>query len=181
MEIYQWLVLFNHVVAIGALIVLVDGLVLLSDMVVPWIHDSARTILRKILPSYLLVVVVGVLAAPLIYQYVFAFPPCLLCWYQRVFQWPSMILIAWTYFEKNVTKFSKYIIVFCMIGLVIGIYHYLSQFGVAPSINCDATGQSVSCSGIDVIVFNFATIPFMAICSAIGTASVLAWLSKNNK
>lgn len=180
MNIIQLLTTYNTFLAIACLIVLLDGLVLLSDRMNPWIPDRARSLLVKIMPAYIVIIALGAIGGPLLYQYYFAFPPCMLCWYQRIFLWPALILAIWSIIDKNFKSVSKYIVGLSIISLIIGINHYLLQFGMAPSaIPCDAVGQSVSCEGIDVIVFNFVTIPFMAVAANIGLIGSVLWLSKN--
>jgi disulfide bond formation protein DsbB len=120
-----------------------------------------------------------VVAIPLLYQYIFGLPPCMLCWMQRICVWPVALMSMLALYRKQISLLKPYLSMMLSIGIVIAIYHYSEQFNVAPiTISCGAVGQSVSCGGIDVIVFNFLTIPLM---SAFAQMSLLMLIHTDQK
>lgn len=181
MSITEFFSLFNTIIGIAVLLVAFDSLVLLSDLLFPWIPQQARSVLVKILPWYVVLLAVGGIAGPLTYEYFFSFPPCELCWYNRIFMWPALILSLFAVYEKQVAKLSKYILFFATIVTIIGVAQVLTQFGVTPSpVPCSASGGP-SCSEIDVLIFNFLTIPMMAvITSASVIVNTLFWRRNQN-
>lgn len=172
---------FNTLLGIGCIIVALDTLVLASDLLFPWIPENARDVLVKILPWYIVVLAIGGIAGPLTYEYFFGFPPCELCWYNRIFSWPALILSLFAVYEKQVAKLSKYILFFATVVTIIGVAHVLTQLGITPSpLPCSANGGP-SCSEIDVLVFNFLTIPMMAVITSVGLIVTTLFLKKNQK
>ena len=128
---------------------------------------------KNIFPKNLIIILVliiclGVFTIPQVYERIFGLTPCLLCWLQRICIWPVAILTPIALYRKELHTLIPYFLVLLSIGIIIGLYHYSLQFGVAPiSITCGAVGQSVSCGGIEVLVFDFLTIPLMSVLSQI--------------
>lgn len=103
----------------------------------------------------------------LFYSEIAGFTPCKLCWFERIFMYPQVVLFGIAMWKKD-TKIWIYSLGLSIIGAVISFYHYLLQIGVLPAGSCDAVGRSVSCSKVFVMTFGYITIPLMA-----GTAFVL--------
>lgn len=98
----------------------------------------------------------------LFYSEIAGYEPCKLCWFQRIFMYPQVILLGLALWKKDYgIKF--YGIVLSSIGAVIAGYHYLLQLGVAPALPCAAVGYSVACSQRFVLQFGYITIPMMAL------------------
>lgn len=89
------------------------------------------------------------------------FAPCNLCWYQRAFMFPQVVLfgIALLKKDKNIFEYALWL---SAIGFLIGAYQYLLQFGVAPNLPCSASGASISCSQRYFVDFGYITIPLMS-------------------
>ncbi len=130
-----------------------------------------RTLPDWIFHTILIIFSLGVFILPQVYEQIFGLPPCYLCWLQRICTWPVAILTPLAIYRKQLKLLIPYFSILLSLGTVIGLYHYSLQFGVAPvTIACGAVGQSVSCGGIEVLVFDFLTIPLMAV---IANVSVL--------
>ncbi|KQL58925.1 MULTISPECIES: disulfide oxidoreductase [Shouchella] len=94
------------------------------------------------------------------------FEPCALCWYQRIFMYPLVLLIGVGIIRKD-TGVAIYSAILSGIGMVISIYHYAIQ--KLPVNEDDVLGCGlVSCSGEYINWLGFITIPFLA-----GTAFIL--------
>jgi disulfide bond formation protein DsbB len=78
-----------------------------------------------------LVTSVSVLGS-LFFSYVMEFPPCVLCWYQRIFLFPLVIILAVGLFpyDKKVVKFS---LPLAIAGWLTAAYHNLLYAGIIPS------------------------------------------------
>ena len=101
-------------------------------------------------------------AGSLFYSEIAGFEPCKLCWFQRIFMYPQVVLLGlalWKH-DKNI---RDYAIGLSGIGALIAGYHYLLQFGMAPSVACSAVGYSISCSKFFAVNFGYITIPMMAL------------------
>lgn len=97
----------------------------------------------------------------LFYSEAAGFEPCKLCWFQRIFMYPQVVLLGLALWKRDY-RIAIYSIALSAIGAVIAAYHYLLQIGVAPSVPCSAVGYSVSCSQRFVLQFGYITIPMMA-------------------
>lgn len=101
-------------------------------------------------------------AGSLFYSEVIGFEPCKLCWFQRIFAYPQVVLLGLALWKRGY-GIAPYGIALSVIGVVISAYHYLLQIGVAPPLPCSAVGYSVDCSQRFVLQFGYITIPMMAI------------------
>lgn len=98
----------------------------------------------------------------LFYSEIAGYEPCKLCWFQRIFMYPQVILLGLALWKKDY-GIKLYGIVLSAIGAVIAGYHYLLQLGVAPALPCAAVGYSAACSQRFVLQFGYITIPMMAL------------------
>jgi disulfide bond formation protein DsbB len=118
------------------------------------------------------------IALTLVFQYSFALAPCLLCWWQRVFMYPTAF-IALIAMVKNthVSEIADYVLALSIIGAAIALYQHLLQILPANSlIPCDASGD---CAVRTVFEFGFVTIPWMAL-SAFAALILIAFLARKN-
>lgn len=106
------------------------------------------------------------------------FPPCDLCWFQRIFMYPQVIisLVALIRKEKHAVY---YLLPLSVIGGVISFYQSYIQWGGTNSIlPCTASGGA--CGKLYIYSFGYITIPFMALFTfAYLTAISLAYIYKN--
>ena len=99
-------------------------------------------------------------ALTLFYSEVIGFPPCPLCWWQRVFLYPQVVLFALALWRRDRTV-AGYSIALSIIGLGVGLYHHALQVLPAGSLPCPAEG-TVSCAQRFVFEFGYITFPLMA-------------------
>lgn len=87
------------------------------------------------------------------------FPPCILCWYQRIAMYPLVVVLAVAALRRD-RQVSWYVVPIAVIGMGISIYHYLiERFPDSVSFSCSA---DVPCSTVWVWKFHFLSIPAMA-------------------
>ena len=107
-----------------------------------------------------LIVLFGV-AGSLYFSEVMGFPPCVLCWYQRILLYPLLMIYAvslWT----NDGKYQKYVLPFIALGILVAGYHNLLYYGIlSESIAPCVAG--VSCTTIQLELLGFITIPLMSL------------------
>lgn len=85
--------------------------------------------------------------------------PCRLCWFQRIFMYPLVIVLGVAAWRRDAAaRLSATIL--ATIGLVISIYHYLLQH--FPSLESGACDPSAPCSAAYIWQWNFLSIPYMA-------------------
>ena len=85
--------------------------------------------------------------------------PCPLCWYQRIFMYPLVVL-----FLSSILMVRKdvqhYAVPMAMVGAGISIYNYAVQMVGELSSGCSA---GVSCEAAHFMYFDYVTIPLMAL------------------
>ena len=99
------------------------------------------------------------------------FVPCALCWWQRIFLYPQVVILGLALWKKDV-GISLYGIALSIIGGVIAIYHTYLQFGGSPIIPCSAN-VAASCAQRYFLEFGYVTIPTMALTSFVLIALLL--------
>ncbi|REE80131.1 disulfide bond formation protein DsbB [Paenibacillus taihuensis] len=90
------------------------------------------------------------------------FVPCNLCWYQRIFMYPIIILLGIASYGND-RKIMKYVLPLSIIGGSISLYHYLEQQipALAKMLPCTV---GVPCSEDYLDWFGgYVTIPFLAL------------------
>ncbi len=116
----------------------------------------------------------------LAYSDIFGYNPCKLCWIQRIFMYPNVIILGIALWKKD-TGVALYSMVLAGIGGIIAFYHYLTQLGFDPlNLPCSAVGYSESCAKVFVLTFGYITIPVMALSAFILSVAVLLLGRKRN-
>ena len=94
----------------------------------------------------------------LVYSDVIGYPPCMLCWYARVFFYPQAFLFGRALWKKD-RNILPYSLILTTLGLIVTVYHSIIQITGEGLVPCTVGG--VSCVTSDVFMFGFITIPFM--------------------
>ncbi|OKY77015.1 MAG: disulfide bond formation protein B [Desulfobulbaceae bacterium DB1] len=99
----------------------------------------------------------------LFFSQVMDFAPCLLCWYQRIFLFPLVIILARGLFplDKNVVKYA---LPLAVAGWLAALYHNLLYSGIIPE-SIQPCSQGVSCTEKYIELFGFLTIPGLSLLS----------------
>ena len=113
---------------------------------------------RAVLFSFL--VALGGMVTSLFYSDYAGFSACYLCWWQRLFLYPQVLLLGLALKIKD-KKFPAYSFALSVVGGAVAVYHTFIQFGGVPLIPCPATGPS--CTQRYFLEFGFVTIPTMAL------------------
>ena len=121
----------------------------------------------------LIVALVTVLGS-LFYSEVIGFEPCVLCWWQRVFLYPLLILFLIATHKRDRGVF-KYALPLAVIAGVIAFYQAYANFGGASLLPC--TAAEGACSRIYVMAFGYITIPLMSITVALYFI-LIVWANK---
>lgn len=97
----------------------------------------------------------------LFFSEVMNFPPCVLCWYQRICMYPLVILflVGLFPFEQKIVKFTAPL---ALIGWGIAFYHNLLYYKILPE-SAAPCKQGISCTSVHIEWFGFVTIPFLSL------------------
>jgi disulfide bond formation protein DsbB len=102
--------------------------------------------------------------------------PCVLCWYQRIFMYPLVVIFLVGMFplDGNVIRYALPIAV---IGWGASVYHYLLYSGYIPE-NLQPCSQGVSCTEVKLELLGFITIPMLSILSYTAIIALLLVFKK---
>lgn len=106
---------------------------------------------------------------------VLGWEPCHLCWFQRIFMYP-LVLLTGTGLLLEKDDVADYVLPMVMIGGSISIYHYAVQIFSKVSSGCSTL--SVSCSDKFTYYFGYITVPMLAL-TVFVAIGILLW--KYNK
>ena len=99
----------------------------------------------------------------LFFREIMEFPPCALCWYQRIFMFPLVLIFLTGLFPFD-KSIIKYALPLAIAGWSIAFYHYLLYSGFIPE-SIQPCSQGVSCSETYLDLFGFLTIPMLSLIS----------------
>lgn len=99
----------------------------------------------------------------LFFSAIMSYTPCVLCWYQRIFMFPLVLIFLVGMFptDKNVVRYALPIV---CIGWAIALYHLLLYSGIIPQ-EIQPCSQGVSCTETYLDLFGFITIPMLSFMS----------------
>ncbi len=99
----------------------------------------------------------------LFFSEIMEFPPCTLCWYQRIFMFPLVLIFLTGLFpfDKNIIKYA---LPLALVGWGFAFYHYLLYSGIIPE-SLEPCSQGFPCSETYLDLFGFLTIPMLSLIS----------------
>jgi disulfide bond formation protein DsbB len=134
---------------------------------------------NKNILSLLLVFILSAVIGSLAYSEIAGFPPCELCWIQRIFMYPQAVLIVLAMWWND-KKITDYLLALSLLGGIVAVYHSLVNWGLGGGLlGCTAVGGE--CAKVYVLEYGYITIPFMALSTFVYliTLSLIYNKSKN--
>lgn len=95
----------------------------------------------------------------LLFSEIMKFPPCELCWYQRIFLYPIVLITLTGLFIRSKDT-HKFALPCTLMGFVISIYHNLIYYKFIPVII--PCSEGVSCTTQQLNFLGFITIPLLS-------------------
>lgn len=116
----------------------------------------------------------------LFFSEVMKFTPCKLCWFQRIFMYPQVLLLGLALYYKDI-KIKRYIIPMCIIGGLVSVYNYYIQLFPPTILSCSLDSLE-SCSQKIFMLYGYITFAVMAFSASmlILTLSLLIFRERNN-
>ena len=156
---------FLAVLALGSLVIGGSGAV---AALAPGAEARARRLRPVLLPLALAIATVST-AGSLYYSEVAGYPPCEMCWYQRICMYSLVPVLAVALIRRD-RRGGWYGLPLALAGLGLSVYHYQLQLFGGQGSTCDAEAP---CTYQWVDSFGFVSIPFMAGGGFIGVAGLL--------
>jgi disulfide bond formation protein DsbB len=92
---------------------------------------------------------------------VMGYAPCMLCWYQRIFMFPLVFVLAAGLFPLD-PRLVRYALPLSMAGWLVAAFHLLLVEGFIPE-DVSPCVQGVPCSDVQVLWFGFVSIPLLSL------------------
>ncbi len=96
----------------------------------------------------------------LFFSEVMQLPPCVLCWYQRIFMFPLALILPIGLFPLD-RKVVRYTLPLAALGWMFAVFHLLLIAGIIPE-SIKPCNQGVPCSEKVIEWFGFVTIPLLS-------------------
>jgi len=160
-----WTQIFDLILGIGV-VILQLGII---GIIILLITRKTETKIYKFFAThgilFAFLLALAALLGSLFYSEIIGFPPCIFCWWQRIFIYPLVILLGVSIWKNEGDIIKKYAMMLAGVGVLFAIYHYLIQkvAVVATTVSCDALEGAVSCVTSPVNVFGYITIPMMSL------------------
>ena len=99
-------------------------------------------------------------------------PPCVLCWYQRIFMFPLALILPMGLFPFD-PRVVRYALPLAIGGWLVAFFHVLVVAGVVPE-NLQPCTQGVPCAETQIQWFGFLTIPLLSLAAFTLVLALLA-------
>ncbi len=104
-------------------------------------------------------IALGATLGSLIYSEIIGFEPCVLCWLQRAFLYPQVIILGIALWKKD-HNILDYSLGLSIIGGIFAFYQVFSQVSGISITACTAVGGA--CAKVFFIELGYVTIPVMS-------------------
>lgn len=96
----------------------------------------------------------------LFFSEVMLFPPCSMCWYQRIFMYPLVIIfvVALLTYDRHVIRYALPLV---LMGWAISLYHMLIIYEIVPE-SASPCVMGVSCATRYIHWWGFVSIPLLS-------------------
>jgi disulfide bond formation protein DsbB len=157
----QTIAILNFVLALGSVAMAFAAVVLFFDV------KNKNAVFNNLINRFglalaFVTVSMGTIMT-LLYSEVFGFVPCGLCWLERVFLYPQVVLLAMALWIND-KKIAWYGIGLSIVGMIVSLYHHYIQMGGVSVVGCPTSGAGADCAKRILFEFGFMTFPLMAAC-----------------
>lgn len=104
------------------------------------------------------------------------YPPCKLCWLQRIAVYPIVVLSAVGLLRRDKGLYL-YVLPLSIFGLVVGIYHNLLYYKIIPDTLAPCE-LGVSCTTKFIEWFGFVTIPLLSLLALAAVTALMIQFKK---
>lgn len=161
--ILSWFTLFAQIAIIFAAIALI--LITFKHPAKILHHLSQKAAEHAMLGGFL-ISLTGFFTS-IVYSNIIGFDPCELCWWQRVFLYPQVIIFGVALYNEKVRKVEDemvflYSLVLSLCGAFTALFQYYGQM-FDPEILSSCASQGASCAKVFFVSFGYITIPMMSL------------------
>ncbi len=158
----HFILVWNQIMSLGVFFGIIVSCVLLFTLFVPeyFFAKQIQLFVQKNILILGFFTSLVALVSSLTYSNIIGFPPCLLCWYARIFFYPQVFLFGMAIWKKDF-RIIDYTLVLTIAGTLVSLYHVISENIGYSAFSCEASGPS--CLIKYVNEYGFITIPVMGL------------------
>lgn len=160
-NLIPYLVLASHILLVILLVSVVQ-----KNRLALWVGRNALIL------GFL--VALGAFAGSLFYSEIVGFEACVLCWWQRAFIYPQLVIFAVALWYKD-TRAFVYSFWLTIAAGIVALYQTYANLGGTSLLSC--TSAEGACSKIYVMEFGYITIPTMSL-TVVLYLLLLYWLNR---
>lgn len=134
--------------------------------------------IKKNLAQFALLQASIAILGSLYFSEVLKFPPCVLCWYQRIFMYPLVVILAVGIWKKD-KNLPFFVLPLSIGGVIVAAYHNLLYYGIIPQSIAPCT-LGISCTTKQIEWFGFVTIPLLSLLAFISITFLMLLYKKLN-
>jgi disulfide bond formation protein DsbB len=171
----EYLDTFNKIMALGTIFIQVIILLIVVNFI--FFRSKENKILfffKKYTFVFGFLIAFGAVAISLFYSEIVGYPACELCWIQRIFLYPQLILFSMELYkrDRSIVDFS---IIFAILGSLVSIYHIFIEMGGQSNLSCadPSVTTEISCATRYIFEFGYITIPIMALTLSLSIIAIL--------
>lgn len=148
------------------------------EEIIPEASEDKQLSGRNFLLAAWLIALLGTVGS-LFFSEVMLYPPCIMCWYQRIALYPLVLIIA-VGIATGDRRVNRYAVPLALSGLAVAVYHNLLYYGFIPESITPCT-EGVPCNAVQIELLGFITIPLMALVGFVSVTACLLGFSYRNK
>lgn len=163
MDVQAVIFIYGLLAVVGILILAWFALMFVASRFSDGVADPFGAVRLRLTPYAIVgafVVALLAMGGSLYFSEVAGFPPCLLCWYQRIAMYPLALILLIAALRRDVSV-RWYAIPLALIGAAISIYHNIIQW--YPELDAVACVEGVPCTAYWFRQFGFISMPFLAL------------------
>jgi disulfide bond formation protein DsbB len=120
------------------------------------------------------------MAGTLYFSEIVGFEPCKLCWFQRIFMYPEVILLGIAVWNKDF-GIKPYALTLAGFGVLFSLLHMYEQISGSDLTACAASGAGPSCVKIYFTYFGYITFPVLSLTSFLMIVAFVLFASRDGK
>jgi disulfide bond formation protein DsbB len=104
----------------------------------------------------------GAVVGSLIYTDVVGYFACDLCWWQRIFMYPQLVIVAFALYRRDKSVID-YLFPLSVLGALVALFQSFIQWGFSFGIEGGCAAVGGECAKVYFTQYNYITIPFMSL------------------
>lgn len=156
----------SNITPLIGFLTLISNITFAIVLIVTFIHSKTRAKLYSFVHTYVLQLlffsILSAVVGSLIYSDIVGFPPCDLCWWQRIFMYPQLVILAVAMYKKDKTIID-YLVPLSVLGAAVALFQSFIQWGFSFGVAGGCASVGGECAKVYFTQYSYITIPVMSL------------------